>query len=47
MKCPKCHKNMEYKRYTDNYYYYECPYCHYAIGKPENSNGGTEEAKEE
>lgn len=33
MKCPKCHKDMERKKAKSNEFYYECPNCHYSIGK--------------
>lgn len=49
MKCPKCRKDMEKKKAEGNVWYYECPNCHYTIGKPtevqtnEEDQGNTEE----
>lgn len=37
MKCPKCHRNMERKEAPNNVYYYECPSCHYDVGKPKEA----------
>ena len=33
MKCPKCHRDMKRIKAKDHEYYYECPSCHYSIGK--------------
>lgn len=28
---------MERKEYKESHYYYECPGCHYAVGKPKEA----------
>lgn len=35
MKCPKCGKDMQKKQATPSVWYFECPNCHYTLGKPE------------
>lgn len=45
MKCKKCSRTMERKALMVNSYYYECPNCHYTIGKPTEvkEDGGSQE----
>lgn len=33
MKCPKCRRDMKKKSADKSNYYFECPNCHYTIGK--------------
>lgn len=49
MKCKKCSRMMERKGQTGNSYYYECPVCHYSIGKKQEviEDGGQKEQSDE
>lgn len=35
MKCPRCKRTMKTIQAKEHVFYYECPNCHYTIGKPE------------
>ena len=41
MKCPKCRKDMQRKESEPGVYYFECPNCHYDVGKVKKKEVGS------